>query len=88
MPKSFDYIIVGGGLAGLQLALAFADDLFFVQKTIAIIDPNQKNQEDKTWCFWEKGQGKWESVVSNTWQTGKFLSSEANLKFSLIAVFL
>ena len=83
MSKSFDYIIVGGGLAGLQLALAFADDLFFIQKKIAIIDPSKKTQDDKTWCFWEKGEGQWSPVISKTWNSGKFISSEVNLKLNL-----
>ena len=35
--KHYDYIIVGNGLAGLQLALAFAKDSYFNDKSIALI---------------------------------------------------
>jgi len=83
MPKSFDYIIIGGGLAGLQLALRFAEDPFFIKKKIAIIDPSEKVENDKTWCFWEKGEGRWESIIHKTWESGRFLTSSKYLKFQL-----
>jgi len=35
----FDYIIIGNGLAGLQLALKLATDSYFNDKQIALIDP-------------------------------------------------
>ena len=50
----FDYIIIGNGLAGLQLVLKMSEDVFFENKTIALIDPLEKNSNDKTWSFWEK----------------------------------
>ncbi len=79
--NNYYYVIIGGGLAGLQLALEFNRDIFFKGKSIAIIDPNLKTTNDKTWCFWEKGKGKWDSIVSEEWVSGKFVSS--NLKKEL-----
>jgi len=38
----YDYIIVGNGLAGLQLALKMASDSFFDEKLIALIDTSEK----------------------------------------------
>ncbi len=55
------YVIVGGGMAGLQLAYRIHNDLFFKGKKIAIVDPNNKTENDKTWCFWEKNSGEWDS---------------------------
>lgn len=83
MLKSFDYIIIGGGLAGLQLALRFAEDSFFSNKKIAIIDPSEKIENDKTWCFWEKGLGNWEPIIHKTWNSGRFVTSSKYLKFQL-----
>ena len=71
------YVIVGGGLAGLQLALRLKDDVFFKGKKIAIIDPSFNISEDKTWCFWEQGKGRWDSLISAEWKTGKFISTTA-----------
>jgi lycopene beta-cyclase len=83
MPKNFNYIIIGGGLAGLQLALQFSRDRFFEQKTFAIIDPSPKTENDKTWCFWEKGKGQWDSIITKSWDKSRFISSEVNIQLNL-----
>jgi lycopene beta-cyclase len=83
MPKNFNYIIIGGGLAGLQLALQLSRDRFFEQQTIAIIDPSPKTENDKTWCFWEKGKGQWDSIITKSWDKSRFISSEKNIELNL-----
>ena len=77
------YAIVGGGMAGLQLALRLKDDVFFKGKKVAIIDPSFKITKDKTWCFWEKGNGRWDSLISKDWQKGKFISTSADEELNL-----
>ncbi len=77
------YVIVGGGLAGLQLAARINDDIFFKGKKIAIIDPSEKTGNDKTWCFWEKSPGKWDSIIYTSWQKAAFISSEVNDEIDL-----
>lgn len=79
----FDYIIIGNGLAGFQLALALAQDSFFKDKHIALIDKDLKNTNDKTWSFWEKEQGQWDTIVAQTWDNALFYSSEKKLELSL-----
>ncbi len=81
--QKFDYIIIGGGLAGLKLALGFNNDPFFRDKKIGIIDPSSKDINDKTWCFWEQGAGKWDSIITKSWETGRFISSTKNLELKL-----
>ncbi len=81
--SNYYYIIVGGGLAGLQLALEFSRDLFFKGKSIAIIDPSFERKNDKTWCFWEKNNGKWDSVIYKEWKKAKFKSSTKDLDLDL-----
>jgi len=79
----FDYAIIGAGAAGLQLVSAMASDAFFDDKKIAIIDKDLKTTNDKIWCFWEKGKGKWDEILDYSWDDGKFYSSdgtEINLK--------
>ncbi len=76
MSENFDYIIIGGGLAGLQLALNFGKDRFFEQKTFGIIEPSPKTENDKTWCFWEEGKSEWDQLAHKTWDKGKFISSD------------
>jgi len=83
MPQKFDYIIIGSGLAGLQLALGFSEDPYFKNFKIALIDPSKKETNDKTWCFWEKGKGKWDSLITKSWNSGKFISSFCDLDLQL-----
>jgi len=77
------YVIVGGGMAGLQLALRISGDLFFKGKKIAIVEPEAKTVNDKTWCFWEKDSGNWDHLVHKSWQKGKFISSEIERNLEL-----
>lgn len=87
MPKEthFDYIIVGNGLAGLQLALGFVNDDFFKNKSIALIDSVEKVENDKTWSFWEKDNNKWNEIVRKTWHKALFFSNSVSLDLSLKA---
>ncbi|MFI2741862.1 lycopene cyclase family protein [Zhouia sp. PK063] len=79
--KHFDYIITGGGAAGLLLAYNLAKDSFFKNKTILIIEKEDKNSNDRTWCFWEKGIGEFDHLLTKTWDTAVFKSK--NFKKSL-----
>ena len=64
-----DYIISGAGAAGLMLAYRMANDPFFDHRSILIIDPIHRNEEDRTWCFWESDAGEWEDIVSKSWDS-------------------
>ena len=75
----FDYLIIGNGLAGLQLALELSKDPFFKDYSVALIDPSDKDENDKTWSFWEQGEGKFDDIVEKVWHTAKFKSSEISL---------
>ena len=46
----YDYILAGGGLSGLTLALKLQEKL--PQKKVLIIDQDTKCQNDRTWSFW------------------------------------
>ena len=74
--KHFDYAIIGSGVAGLQLALAFKEDDFFKDKRILILEKSLKNKNDKSFSFWEKGSGKWDKIVSKTWKKALFFNKQ------------
>lgn len=63
----YDYIIIGAGAAGLMLANALGKDPFFSDKRVLLIDRDPKNLNDRTWCYWEKGVGKFDSIVHHNW---------------------
>ncbi len=66
--KSFDYIIAGGGLAGLSLAF-YLNESRLKDKKILIIDREKKSENDHTWCFWEKENSAFEEIVFRRWNT-------------------
>ncbi|MCM8568046.1 lycopene cyclase family protein [Gramella jeungdoensis] len=77
------YVIVGGGLAGLQLASRINNDVFFKGKKIAIIEPSKKIENDKTWCFWQNTPGKWDHLIHKSWNKAAFFSSETEQTLDL-----
>ena len=74
-----DYVIIGNGLAGLQLALKFASDSFFDNKQIALIDPSEKNTNDKTWSFWEQEPSNWNHIIQKQWKQLSVITSKKKL---------
>ena len=67
MKNHFDYIITGMGCAGLSLAVHMLKSGALNDKTILLIDHDEKNKNDRTWCFWEKEEGFFESIVHRKW---------------------
>jgi len=80
---NFDFAIIGAGAAGLQLALAMRDEPFFKGKRILILEKTGKDQNDRTFCFWEKGAGKWDQLLRQSWSQGYFFSTEQAIPLSL-----
>ncbi len=65
--KEFDYIIVGGGCAGLSLAYELEINEKLKNKTLAIIEPRQEYKRDKTWSFWKVVPHNFEDCVKKSW---------------------
>lgn len=63
----YHYIILGAGCAGLSLLIRMIESGKFADKKILLIDKEQKNKNDRTWCFWENGKGFFEPVVYRKW---------------------
>jgi|SRR5690554_3087286 len=79
----YDYAIVGGGMAGLQLVYAMLKDSFFYNKSILIIEKDDKEINDKSWSFWENGKGEWDDIVHKQWSSAHFISKDYEKLFSL-----
>ena len=71
---TFNFAIIGAGCSGIHLALAMMEDPFFRDKQIIIIEKESKSENDRTWCFWEPGEGKWDGLIHHSWSRGKFYS--------------
>ncbi len=75
--STYDYAIIGAGAAGLHLAMAMIENQYFNDKKILLLDKDPKLANDKTWCFWEKGNGKWGKIVAKQW-TKAVVGDETN----------
>ena len=66
--REFDYIIIGGGCAGLSLAYEL--DLYkkLENKTLAIVEPRKSYERDKTWSFWKVIDHNFEDCVIKNWK--------------------
>ena len=79
----FDYIICGGGASGLLLAYRMCNDPYFNDQSILLIEKDAKNTNDRTWCFWELGDGDLEMMVHKTWNQAYFNADGFEMDFSL-----
>ncbi|GAA4400379.1 lycopene cyclase family protein [Nibrella viscosa] len=70
--RRYDFIIAGGGMAGLSLAY-YLNQSVLRNKSILIIDKAEKKTNDRTWCFWERGErNPFEAIVYRKWQVVDF----------------
>ncbi len=83
-PRKYDYIITGAGCAGLTLAMHLISSKKFGDKKILLIDKDLKKSNDRTWCFWQKEESLFESIVYRQWQKlwfhGEDFSKELNIQ--------
>ena len=79
----YDYIIIGAGASGLLLADALRRDSFFADRSILLIEKETKTKNDRTWCFWEGENGKFNDIVHKSWQNIHFAASTINIKPSI-----
>lgn len=49
---------------------------YLSDKRVLVYEKSRKEQNDRTWCFWERGQGYFEEVVHHCWDTVGFYSPE------------
>ena len=66
--KEFDYIIIGGGCAGLSLAYELDINEKLQNKTLAIIEPRKEYKRDKTWSFWKVVPHSFDDCVKKNWK--------------------
>lgn len=74
--KHFDYIFTGTGLAALMTAYKMIVSGKFSDKSILLLDQNLKKTNDRTWCFWEKEDSMWSSIISKKWDSALFANEE------------
>ena len=72
--QQLDFIILGGGASGLQLAYRLSNHTAFANASILILESNNHKGNDRTWCYWETGDGEWDDLLQNQWNKVQFKS--------------
>ena len=78
----YDFILSGGGLAGLSLAYHLINSPLR-DRSILIIDKDVKQQNDRTWCFWEEQPTLFDEIAYRVWQRLRFTSDDFTREFDL-----
>lgn len=65
MKPDTDIAIIGGGCAGLSLAVALG--LEGVAERAQVLEPRTSYRRDRTWCFWDTEPHPFMSEVSHSW---------------------
>jgi lycopene beta-cyclase len=71
------------GCAGLSLAVHMIHSGKFAGKKILLLDKHEKQENDRTWCFWETEPGLFESLVCKAWYKAWFYSNELSRPLAL-----
>lgn len=80
--KHYDYIITGGGAAGLSLAYRLIQSPLR-DRRILVIDRDEKRANDRTWCFWSRRQTHFTPIYHRSWQRLRVRSDRFDRSFDL-----
>lgn len=79
----FDYILLGGGAAGLSLALALTRSPLR-EKSILIVEKDDKRTNDRTWCFWTDAPSPFDGIARRVWTRLRFLAPGLDRTWDLL----
>ncbi|MAV63803.1 MAG: lycopene cyclase [Candidatus Marinimicrobia bacterium] len=65
--KKYDYVILGGGCAGLSLAYHLNLSKKLSNKTLCIVEKRKSYSRDKTWSFWNFENHLFNDCVVKSW---------------------
>ncbi|GAB4395260.1 MAG: lycopene cyclase family protein [Microscillaceae bacterium] len=71
MPHQYDIILTGAGGAGLSLAYHLSQGAWR-DKTILLLDSTQKQQNDRTWCYWSTQAPYFPQAQTHAWPKLEF----------------
>ena len=67
MTPPFEMIIIGGGCAGLSLAMRLSSVL--EKKRVLIVEARTEYANDRTWCFWGNDSAQLRHLVTHRWHS-------------------
>lgn len=73
MDNRFNLVILGGGCAGLSLAMRLADAGATAPSTL-ILEKNAHYSNDRTWCFWDEENPLLKNWVDHVWTSFEIIN--------------
>ncbi|MFW5728536.1 MAG: lycopene cyclase family protein [Spirochaetota bacterium] len=80
--RSYDFIMAGGGAAGLSLAYHLRHSSLSGTR-ILIVDRERKGNNDRTWCFWGTGSPPFSEIAAQSWDAFLFYGNEYSARIPL-----
>ncbi len=65
--SDYNIAVIGGGLAGLSILYHLEQAGKLTGKRVLLVDPERKREHDRTWSFWEAGEGVFEHLLHHRW---------------------
>ncbi len=78
--ERYDYIVCGAGCAGLTFLYEIISYQNLSNKKILLIDSAVKNQNDRTWCFWDDNKSNFKNIIKHQWNQLNFRESDFEKK--------
>jgi lycopene beta-cyclase len=79
MSADFDLLILGGGCAGLSLAMQLASFNERIPKTL-ILEKRARYENDRTWCFWGDEKTPFASLCRHRWRAVSVANSDKSVR--------
>jgi lycopene beta-cyclase len=80
MQINYDYIFAGAGLAGLMILDKMIDAGLLESKKVLLLEPDDKKNNDRTWCFWDGKSGDFDNLVSKRWKQALFVNEKQTIE--------
>ena len=66
MQTDVDLVVLGGGCAGLSLALRLAEQPGRCRR-VTVLESRAEYTNDRSWCFWRLGPHRFDTLVRHSW---------------------
>lgn len=80
--QHYHYIFTGSGLSALMTVYEMIVSGKFKDKTVLLLDADQKKTNDRTWCFWDDVD-LFEPIISKKWDAALFANESFTRKLKI-----
>ncbi|MFD2784932.1 FAD-dependent oxidoreductase [Hymenobacter rubripertinctus] len=81
--RDYDYLIVGGGAAGLSLAYHISQEPRLAGKRVVLVEPEESPRNDRTWRFWSDEPSPYEAIIAHQWNHMMFRTPQLTRRIAL-----